>query len=55
MMVPQLVEVGPRDGLQNEQRTLSVEQKVEIIGRAVDAGGTRVEAVSFVAPERSSA
>ena len=34
----QLIEVGPRDGLQNEQTLLSVEEKIEFIARAVDAG-----------------
>ncbi|MFT4398017.1 hydroxymethylglutaryl-CoA lyase [Gordonia lacunae] len=48
----QLIEVGPRDGLQNEQTLLSVDEKVEFIGRAVDAGVRRVEAVSFVNPRR---
>ncbi|GAA12564.1 putative hydroxymethylglutaryl-CoA lyase [Gordonia alkanivorans NBRC 16433] len=48
----QLVEVGPRDGLQNEQTLLSVDDKVELISRSVDAGVRRVEAVSFVNPKR---
>ena len=48
----QLIEVGPRDGLQNEQTLLSVEEKVELIARAVDAGLRRIEAVSFVNPKR---
>lgn len=48
----QLVEVGPRDGLQNERKVLSVDEKVELITRAVDAGMRRVEAVSFVNPKR---
>ncbi|MDL9938191.1 hydroxymethylglutaryl-CoA lyase [Gordonia sp. ABSL1-1] len=48
----QLIEVGPRDGLQNEQKLLTVDEKVELIVRAVDAGVRRVEAVSFVNPKR---
>lgn len=48
----QLVEVGPRDGLQNERKVLSVDDKVELITRAVDAGARRIEAVSFVNPKR---
>ncbi|MFW0791593.1 hydroxymethylglutaryl-CoA lyase [Gordonia sp. CPCC 205333] len=48
----QLVEVGPRDGLQNETKVLSVDAKVELISRAVDAGVGRIEAVSFVNPKR---
>lgn len=48
----QLVEVGPRDGLQNEKTVLSVEQKIELIGASVAAGARRIEAVSFVNPKR---
>ncbi len=47
-----VVEVGPRDGLQNEKTVLSVATKVEFIERAVRAGAKRIEAVSFVHPER---
>ncbi|KIQ18239.1 hydroxymethylglutaryl-CoA lyase [Rhodococcus sp. MEB064] len=47
-----LVEVGPRDGLQNEQTLLSVEQKLDLIHRSVAAGVRRIEAVSFVNPKR---
>ncbi|GAB19038.1 putative hydroxymethylglutaryl-CoA lyase [Gordonia effusa NBRC 100432] len=52
MSAVQLVEVGPRDGLQNEKKALSVDAKVELISRAVDAGVSRIEAVSFVNPKR---
>ena len=48
----QLVEVSPRDGLQNEKTVLSVDSKVELINRSVAAGVKRVEAVSFVNPAR---
>ncbi|GAB3205993.1 hydroxymethylglutaryl-CoA lyase [Marinactinospora thermotolerans] len=48
----EIVEVGPRDGLQNEEAVLSVADKVELIGRAVAAGIRRIEAVSFVNPRR---
>jgi hydroxymethylglutaryl-CoA lyase len=48
----QIVEVGPRDGLQNEQAVLSVEDRVDFINRLEDAGVRRVEAVSFVNPRR---
>lgn len=48
----QLVEVGPRDGLQNEKTALSVDQKIELIARSVAAGARRIEAVSFVNPRR---
>ncbi|MFC7328394.1 hydroxymethylglutaryl-CoA lyase [Marinactinospora rubrisoli] len=48
----QIVEVGPRDGLQNEDAVLSVAEKIELIDRAVAAGLRRIEAVSFVDPRR---
>jgi hydroxymethylglutaryl-CoA lyase len=48
----EIVEVGPRDGLQNEAVTLDVDQKLEFIHRLEAAGVTRVEAVSFVNPRR---
>ncbi|WP_047867633.1 hydroxymethylglutaryl-CoA lyase [Nocardiopsis sp. RV163] len=48
----EIVEVGPRDGLQNEARALPVEERVELIDRAVAAGVRRIEAVSFVNPRR---
>jgi hydroxymethylglutaryl-CoA lyase len=46
-----MVEVGPRDGLQNEARTVPLEVKVELIDRLSDAGLTVVEAGSFVSPK----
>ena len=46
----EIVEVGPRDGLQNEARVLPTEAKVELVRRALAAGVRRVEAVSFVHP-----
>ncbi len=48
----ELVEVSPRDGLQNESEILDTESKVELINRAVAAGIRRLEAVSFVNPKR---
>ena len=48
----EVVEVGPRDGLQNEDRILPVETKLEFIGRLEACGVRRVEAVSFVNPRR---
>jgi hydroxymethylglutaryl-CoA lyase len=45
-----IVEVSPRDGLQNEAELLSTDAKVELIGRLVAAGVRRVEAVSFAHP-----
>jgi isopropylmalate/homocitrate/citramalate synthase len=47
-----LCEVGPRDGLQNEDRILSVEEKAELVDRLALAGCQRIEAVSFVASDR---
>jgi len=46
-----IYEVGPRDGLQNEQTVVPVEVKVEFIRRLVDAGLPIVEATSFVHPK----
>ncbi len=43
-------EVGPRDGLQNEVRTLPTAQKLELVRALVRAGLTRIEATSFVSP-----
>lgn len=47
-----IVEVSPRDGLQNESVVLSTEDKVELVERAVQAGARRVEVTSFVNPSR---
>src|SRR6202166_2566482 len=47
----EIVEVGPRDGLQNESVLFSTSQKLELIGRALDAGVRRIEATSFVNPK----
>lgn len=48
----EIVEVGPRDGLQNEKAILSVEEKVALIRRLEAAGARRTEVVSFVNPSR---
>ena len=47
-----IVEVGPRDGLQSEPEILSTASKVEFITRAIDAGVKRLEVASFVHPKR---
>ncbi|MFV1999362.1 MAG: hydroxymethylglutaryl-CoA lyase [Acidimicrobiia bacterium] len=47
----QIVEVGPRDGLQNEDVILSTAEKIALIDSLVVAGVTRIEAVSFAHPE----
>ena len=46
-----VVEVGPRDGLQNEKQIVPTETKVALIGRLADAGLTTIEATSFVSPK----
>ncbi|MDT4974441.1 MAG: hydroxymethylglutaryl-CoA lyase, partial [Pseudonocardiales bacterium] len=46
-----IYEVGARDGLQNEQTTVSVEVKAEFIARLADAGLRVIEATSFVHPK----
>ena len=43
-------EVGPRDGLQNEARPLSTDDKLRYIGLLADAGLREIEATSFVSP-----
>ncbi|MBM3624492.1 MAG: hydroxymethylglutaryl-CoA lyase, partial [Alphaproteobacteria bacterium] len=45
-----IVEVGPRDGLQNEKLALSPHVRAELISRLAAAGLTRIEAGSFVSP-----
>lgn len=46
-----LVDVGPRDGLQNEKQVVATETKVELIARLADAGLKTIEATSFVSPK----
>ena len=46
-----IVEVGPRDGLQNEKEALSAEVKIELVNRLARAGFANVEAASFVSPK----
>ncbi len=46
-----LVEVGPRDGLQNERTPLDADTKVEFINRLSESGLTVIEATSFVSPK----
>ncbi|MGO9506795.1 MAG: hypothetical protein ACLPXZ_05440 [Mycobacterium sp.] len=45
-----IVEVSPTDGLQNQRALLSTAAKVKLIGQLVNAGATRIEAVSFAHP-----
>lgn len=46
-----IVEVGPRDGLQNEKEIIPPEVKVELINRLSQAGFVNIEAASFVSPK----
>ncbi|MGQ2934003.1 MAG: hydroxymethylglutaryl-CoA lyase [Sphingopyxis sp.] len=48
----ELVEVGPRDGLQNEAAVVSTADKLELIRRAIDYGVRRIEVTSFVNPKK---
>jgi (R)-citramalyl-CoA lyase len=47
----EMVDVGPRDGLQNEDKTLSPETRAELCDRLAAAGVPRIEAASFVNPK----
>ena len=54
MMIPtrvKLVEVGPRDGLQNEKQPVPAAVKIELVQRLQDAGLTEIEVTSFVSPK----
>jgi hydroxymethylglutaryl-CoA lyase len=46
----EILEVSPRDGLQNEKTILSTEDKIELVERAARAGARRIEVTSFVNP-----
>jgi len=46
-----IVEVGPRDGLQNEKQPIPAEQKIELIDLLSAVGFKRIEAASFVSPK----
>ena len=48
----EIVEVSPRDGIQNEPTVLATADKLELIRRALGAGARRMEATSFVNPKR---
>jgi hydroxymethylglutaryl-CoA lyase len=47
----EIVEVGPRDGLQNEKEVIPFKVKVELISRLMRAGLMTIEAGSFVRPD----
>jgi hydroxymethylglutaryl-CoA lyase len=46
-----LVDVGPRDGLQNEKEPVPASVKIELVHRLQDAGLTEIEVTSFVSPK----
>lgn len=48
----EIVEVSPRDGLQNEKLVLPTATKVELVRRSVDAGIRRIEVTAFARPDR---
>jgi hydroxymethylglutaryl-CoA lyase len=48
----EFVEVGPRDGLQNEREAISTADKIALIERSIAAGARRIEVTSFVNPTR---
>jgi hydroxymethylglutaryl-CoA lyase len=48
----EFIEVGPRDGLQNEKVLVPTGDKLGLINRAIDAGVRRIEVASFVNPKR---
>lgn len=48
----EFVEVGPRDGLQNEREIIATADKLELIARSIAAGARRIEVTSFVNPRK---
>lgn len=46
-----IIEVGPRDGLQNEKQSISAATKIELVRRLAATGLDTIEAGSFVAPK----
>ena len=46
-----IVEVGPRDGLQNEKQTIPANIKIELVDRLTQAGFANIEVASFVSPK----
>ena len=47
----QLIDVGPRDGLQNEKQPIDAATKIELVHRLQDAGLSEIEVTSFVSPK----
>jgi hydroxymethylglutaryl-CoA lyase len=52
MSAIEIIEVGPRDGLQNQNAVLSTPDKLTFIARLIEAGARRIEVASFVNPQR---
>lgn len=50
----EIIEVSPRDGLQNEKVLVTIEDKLQLVDRAAAAGLKRMEVASFVNPARVS-
>jgi hydroxymethylglutaryl-CoA lyase len=48
----EIIEVSPRDGLQNEAQIITTENKIALINHAIDCGIKRIEVASFVNPKR---
>src|SRR6476469_2569707 len=48
----EIVDVGPRDGLQNEPESVSTADKLALIGRLIECGLRRIEVASFVNPRK---
>lgn len=48
----EIIEVSPRDGIQNESALLSTEDKLSLIQMAIDSGVSRIEVTSFVNPRK---
>lgn len=46
-----IVEVGPRDGLQNEKQYIPTEKKIEFVNKLSQTGLKRIEVTSFVSPK----
>ena len=46
-----LLDVGPRDGLQNEKQPVATAHKIELVQRLQAAGLTQIEVTSFVSPK----
>ena len=48
----EIIEVSPRDGIQNEKKLLSLDAKLELINRCIETGVSRIEVTSFVNPNK---